>query len=78
VSLSLPITQQLIIINEEKDEGNPFCVMNPFQGRRCVLMAKKSLTNGSKQTISKLPFYGGCRTDPAIKKHNNEKRVYSP
>jgi hypothetical protein len=65
-----PITQQLTIINEEKEEVEPLRSMNPFYERRNVPMVKKSLTNGAKQTISVLPFYGGCRTNPAIKKHN--------
>jgi hypothetical protein len=60
------------VINDEKDEVEPLRIMSSFHGKRIVLMVKKSLTNGAKQTISILPFYGGCRTDPAIKKHNKE------
>jgi hypothetical protein len=78
LSLPLPITYQLIIINEEKDEAEPLQIRSPFRGRCEMLVAKKSLTNGAKQTISRMPFYGGCRTDPAMKKHNNEDHVYSP
>jgi len=60
------------VINEEKDEAGLLRRMSIFHGRRTALMVKKGLTNGAKQTISVLPFYGGCRTDPAIKKRDKE------
>jgi hypothetical protein len=41
VSLSIPITQQLITINEEKDEVEPLRILNPFHGRRNVIMVKR-------------------------------------
>jgi hypothetical protein len=74
--LPLPITQQLTIINEEKEEIEPLRSRNPFHERRHTLMVKKRLTNGSKQTISVLPFYGGYRANPAIKKPDEEAFVH--
>jgi hypothetical protein len=50
LSLPLPITQQLITINGEKDEALPLHRKNPHSGENAY--CKKGLTNVGKKELA--------------------------